>query len=128
MSKISKNKRVNELVEHSMNDLSALADVTTVVGAPIQTASGYQVIPVSKVMLGYLSGGGDLGETKVIKEGESTPFAGGSGAIVALKPAGFILDDGNGCRFVHAGGDPLDNLIDKAAELLKKLQGDNAAE
>ena len=55
-------------------------------------------------------------------------FAGGSGAIVALKPAGFILDDGNGCRFVHAGGDPLDNLIDKAAELLKKLQGDNAAE
>ena len=69
MSKISKNKRVNELVEHSMNDLSALADVTTVVGAPIQTASGYQVIPVSKVTLGYLSGGGDLGETKVIKEG-----------------------------------------------------------
>lgn len=128
MKKSEKNKKVNELVERSMEDLSALADVTTVVGTPIRTASGYQVIPVSKVTLGYLSGGGDLGETKVIKEGESMPFAGGSGAVVSLKPAGFILDDGNGCRFVHAGGDPLDNLIDKAAELLKKLQGGDEAE
>ncbi len=128
MKKSEKNKKVNELVERSMEDLSALADVTTVVGTPIRTASGYQVIPVSKVTLGYLSGGGDLGETKVIKEGESMPFAGGSGAVVSLKPAGFILDDGNGCRFVHAGGDPLDNLIDKAADLLKKLQGGDEAE
>ena len=128
MKKSEKNKKVNELVERSMEDLSALADVTPVVGTPIRTASGYQVIPVSKVPLGYLSGGGDLGETKVIKEGESMPFAGGSGAVVSLKPAGFILDDGNGCRFVHAGGDPLDNLIDKAADLLKKLQGGDEAE
>lgn len=128
MKETEKNKKVNELVERSMEDLSALADVTTVVGSPILTASGYQVIPVSKVTLGYLSGGGDLGEAKVIKEGENAPFAGGSGAIVSLKPAGFILDDGNGCRFVHAGGDPLDNLIDKASELLKKFQGGDAAQ
>ena len=119
-------KKVSELVADSMGDLTALAETTTVVGTPILTASGYQVIPVSKVTLGYLTGGSDLGEAKVIKEGESTPFAGGSGAIVSMKPAGFILDDGSGCRFVHMSDDPLDNLIDKAAELLKKMQGDDA--
>ncbi len=111
-------KKVNDLVDQSMRNLNELVDVNHVIGTPIMTANGFQVIPVSKVTVGYLSGGGDLGETKVIKEDESIPFAGGSGVVVSLRPAGFILDDGSGCRYVHAGDEPLDNLIDKASDFL----------
>ena len=50
---------------------------------------------------------------------------GGSGAVVSIKPAGFILDDGNGCRYIHAGEDPIDNLIDKTSDLLKSFQRKN---
>ena len=112
-------QKVNELVENSVRDLSKLVNVDTVIGTPILTASGVQIIPVTKVVMGFLSGGSDIGETKVIKEKESVPFAGGSGAVVSLKPAGFLLDDGKNCRYIHAGDDPLDNLIDKASDLLK---------
>ena len=112
-------QKVNELVENSVRDLSKLVNVDTVIGTPILTASGVQIIPVTKVTMGFLSGGSDIGETKVIKEKESVPFAGGSGAVVSLKPAGFLLDDGKNCRYIHAGDDPLDNLIDKASDLLK---------
>lgn len=112
-------QKVNELVENSVRDLSKLVNVDTVIGTPILTASGVQIIPVTKVTMGFLSGGSDIGETKVIKEKESIPFAGGSGAVVSLKPAGFLLDDGKNCRYIHAGDDPLDNLIDKASDLLK---------
>ena len=112
-------QKVNELVENSVRDLSKLVNVDTVIGTPILTASGVQIIPVTKVTMGFLSGGSDIGETKVIKEKESVPFAGGSGAVVSLKPAGFPLDDGKSCRYIHAGDDPLDNLIDKASDLLK---------
>ena len=112
-------QKVNELVENSVRDLSKLVNVDTVIGTPILTASGVQIIPVTKVTMGFLSGGSDIGETKVIKEKESVPFAGGSGAVVSLKPAGFLLDDGKSCRYIHAGDDPLDNLIDKASDLLK---------
>ena len=117
-------KKVNELVERSLRDLDRLADVNTVVGAPILTASGTQVIPVSKVTMGYLTGGGDIGEVKVIKEDESIPFAGGSGAVISLKPAGFLIDDGKNCRYVHAGEGPLDHLIDRASDLLKSFTHD----
>ena len=55
MKKTEKRQKVNELVEKSMEDLSALADATAVVGTPILTASGFQVIPVSKITIGYLS-------------------------------------------------------------------------
>ena len=112
-------QKVNELVENSVRDLSKLVNVDTVIGTPILTASGVQIIPVTKVTMGFLSGGSDIGETKVIKEKESVPFAGGSGAVVSLKPAVFLLDDGKNCRYIHAGDDPLDNLIDKASDLLK---------
>ena len=96
-------QKVNELVDRSMQNLSELVDVDHVVGAPIVTASGFQVIPVSRVTVGYLAGGGDLGEIKVIKDGESVPFAGGSGVVVSLKPAGFIVDEGNGLPLYPSG-------------------------
>lgn len=120
-----KSKRVGDLVHRSIENLTELVDVNSVVGKPIVTAAGFQLIPISKVTVGYLTGGGEFGETKVIKEDETAPFAGGSGAVVSLKPAGFILDDGKNCTFIHAGDEPLDNLIDKAAELLGKFTGKN---
>ena len=112
-------QKVNELVENSVRDLSKLVNVDTVIGTPILTASGVQIIPVTKVTMGFLSGGSDIGETKVIKEKESVPFAGGSGAVMSLKPAGFLKKKKKNCRYIHAGDDPLDNLIDKASDLLK---------
>ena len=118
-------KRVNELIDRSMANLSEMADANTVIGTPVITASGYQVIPVSKVTMGYLSGGSDIGETKIVKEGETVPFAGGSGAVVSVRPAGFILDDGKSCRYIHAGDDPIDNLIDKTSDLLNSFRRDN---
>ena len=95
------NKKVNNLIDISMDNLNRLADVN---------------------MVGYLSGGSDLGETKVIKKDETMPFAGGSGAVVTMKPAGFLIDDGKGCRYIHAGDDPVDNLIDKASDLIQGFQ------
>lgn len=128
MRKERTEERVNELIGRSLGSLNDIVNVNTVIGTPIVTASGYQVIPVSKVTLGYLGGGSDLGDVKVVKEDESIPFAGGSGAVVSMKPAGFIFDDGKSCRYIHAGDDPIDNLIDKASDLLKHYQGKNGEE
>ena len=109
-----------------MKNLGELIDVDHVVGTPIAGANGRTLIPVSKVTVGYLSGGSDIGECKVIKADETVPFAGGSGAVVSVKPAGFILDDGKSCRYVRAGDDPLDNLLEKATDFLKGMQNAGA--
>ena len=50
-----KNKKINNLIDSSVVTLNQLADVDTVVGKPIITASGFQVIPFSKVTMGCLS-------------------------------------------------------------------------
>ncbi|MBQ5927450.1 MAG: sporulation protein YtfJ [Clostridia bacterium] len=116
-----KDKKINRLIDVSKATLNELADVNTVIGRPFMTASGFQVFPFSKVTMGSLSGGGEYGDIKVIKETDSMPFAGGSGSVVSMKPMGFIIDDGKTCRMVRITDQPLDSLVEKASDILKNI-------
>ena len=108
-------------MEKTAERLTKLVDVNTVIGSPIVSACGAQVIPFTKITMGYLSGGGEYGEVKAIKEDECFPFAGGAGTIINIKPAGFIIDDGVECRLVQVTDNPLDGLIEKAGDLIGKI-------
>ena len=108
-------------MEKTAERLTGLVDVNTVIGNPIVSASGAQIIPFTKVTMGYLSGGGEYGEVKAIKEDECFPFAGGAGTVINLKPAGFLIDDGVECRIIKITDDPLDGIIEKANEIIGKF-------
>ena len=116
-----KKEKINGLINASMDNLDALADVNTIIGQPIITASGFQIIPFSKVTMGNLSGGGEYGDIKVVKEIDALPFAGGSGAVISLKPMGFIVDDGTNCRIMRVSDEPMDNLIERAGDILRDI-------
>lgn len=116
-----KNQKIRNLIDTSLYNLDNLADVDTVMGKPITTASGFQIIPFSKVTMGNLSGGGEYGDIKVVKETDAMPFAGGSGAVVSMKPMGFLVDDGKDCRIIRVSDEPVDNLIERATDILREL-------
>lgn len=116
-----KNKKIDSLIDASVMTLNDLANVDTVIGKPIITASGFQIIPFSKVTMGSLSGGGEYGDVKVVKEMDSMPFAGGSGSVVSMKPMGFIIDDGKNCRLIRVTDQPVDSLIEKASEIVQNI-------
>lgn len=116
-----KERKINGVIRASLERLDNLANVDTVIGKPIVTASGFQLIPFSKITLGNLSGGGEYGDVKVVKETDEFPFAGGSGAVVSMKPLGFIVDDGKTCRIMRVTDEPLDNLIDRASDIIREM-------
>lgn len=116
-----KNQKINSLIDSSYEKLDALANVDTIIGNPIVTASGFQLIPFSKVTLGNLSGGGEYGDVKVVKETDTFPFAGGSGAVISMKPMGFVVDDGKTCRILRVTDEPIDNLIERAGEIVRDI-------
>ena len=118
---MDKKKKIDSLLEKTAEKLTGIVDVNTVIGKPVHTASGAQVIPFTKVTMGYLTGGGEYGDVKKIDDGECLPFAGGAGTVVNVKPAGFLIDDGKECRVVRITDDALDGLIEKAADLFGKL-------
>ncbi len=116
-----KDRKINSLINSSLQKLDDLANVDTIIGKPIVTASGFQLIPFSKITLGNLSGGGEYGDVKVVKETDDFPFAGGSGAVVSMKPMGFIVDDGKTCRIMRVTDEPMDNLIERATDILREI-------
>ena len=120
MAEKEKHKTIESLIGLSVQSVSELVDVNTVIGKPILSASGYQIIPFTKVTVGYLSGGGEYGDTKIIRE-DGRSFAGGAGSVVSMKPCGFLIDDGKGCRLVKISDEPLDNLIEKAENFINRF-------
>lgn len=118
-------KKQNESFEKPAISVEKVADADTVVGKSIITVSGTQVIPLSSVTVVNLSGGGEYGDLKTFKETDGFKLAGGNGTVVSVKPKGFLIDDGNGCRLLKMEDGPLNALIDKTGELVNKIS-DNA--
>ena len=116
-----KKEKINTLIDSSFQQLNNLIDVNTVIGKPFVTASGFQIIPFSKISFGNLSGGGEYGDAKIVKETESFPFAGGSGAVMSMKPLGFLIDDGKSCHIQRITDEPIDNLIERVGEILRDV-------
>ncbi len=119
--KRSKDKDFNE----TAIPIEKVADADTVIGKSIITVSGAQVIPLSTVTIVNLSGGGEYGDVKTFKELDGFKLAGGNGTVVSVKPKGFLVDDGKGCRLLKMDEAALDSLIDKTGELVNRIS-DNA--
>lgn len=118
-SKIKKNKQ-NDFDTPAIS-IDKVADADTVIGKSIITVSGAQVIPLSSVTVVNLSGGGEYGDVKTYKESDGFKLAGGNGTVVTVKPKGFLVDDGNGCRLLKMDEGALDALVEKTGELVHKL-------
>lgn len=121
---MEKNK-IDSILEKTAAQLTSLVDVNTVIGKPILTASGAQIIPFTKVTLGYLSGGGEYADVKAIKDDAIYPYLGGAGTVVNIKPSGFLIDDGISCKVVRVTDDPVDGLIEKASDLINRFAAKN---
>ena len=122
-SKIKKN-RDTDFKEPALS-IEKVADANTVIGKSIITVSGAEIIPLSSITVVNLSGGGEYGDLKTFKESDGFKLAGGNGTVITVKPKGFIVDDGKGCRLLKMEEGAIDTLIDKTGELVHKIS-DNA--
>ena len=123
MSKFTKNKQPT--FDEPAISVEKVADANTVIGKSIITVSGSQVIPISSVTVVNLSGGGEYGDVKTYKESDGFKLAGGNGMVVTVKPKGFLVDDGKGCRLLKMDDGAIDTLIEKTGDLVHKLTDNN---
>lgn len=114
-------EKISNLIASGTVNLEEILKANAIFGQPIVTASGTQIIPFSKITIGNLTGGGEYGEHKTVKIAQEIPFAGGNGAVVSMKPLGFLVDDGKSCRILKIADDAIDNLVERASEILKNI-------
>ena len=78
---------IDGLMDTTLDKLKQMVDVNTVIGTPITTPDGATIIPVSKVIYGFASGGSEFNSKKPDSQ---NLFGGGSGAGVTITPLAFI--------------------------------------
>lgn len=121
---------INGFVGVSMDKIRTLVDANTMMGDPINCGDGTTIIPVSKVSVGFGSGGSDL-PTRTSKE----YFAGGAGGGMSVQPVGFLVIQNGEVQLVqltmnadkaNVFMEKLPGLIDKVKELLPKKKDKEA--
>ena len=111
------NTRLEGMIETSLESLKKIVDVNTVVGEPIKTESGTTVIPVSKVSLGYVSGGTDF----ATKKSNEKNFAGGGGSGVTVLPLGFlVIKESGNVEFLAADSKSASGPVGSIVDLIEK--------
>lgn len=115
---------INDLMSTTMQKIREMVDVNTIVGQPITTPEGITLIPVSKVSLGFASGGTDF-VSKNHKPGENNTFGGGSGAGVNISPVAFLIVKGDSVRLlpVTQSTNTVDRVVDMVPEVIDKVTG-----
>lgn len=119
--------KLQDMIRTSLESIRAMVDANTVVGTPIETASGTTIIPISKISVGYASGGADTKKDPSAR----TLFAGGGGTGLSIQPVCFIAVSAAGeVEVLPLGGngaapDAIEKLtvaIEKAPDILSRLK------
>lgn len=120
--KKEKQNKVQTLVEISMEKIRKLIDVNCVVGNPISMQDGTSIIPISKVSIGFVSGGGEFDDLNAKRNAADFPIAGGAGGGFTVTPVGFFVLDKEKFKLVRADKSTAYlGLIKNATDVLKKF-------
>ena len=119
-----KENKIKELMSAAMKDINSLVDVNTDIGKPCTINDGTMILPVTKVTMGFMTGGGEYGEIKKINASPDIPFAGGSSAIVSLKPTGFLIGKGKGVKLITVPTDAFSRAFETAEEFIKTFKNE----
>lgn len=115
---------IGNIMDKTLEDLRGMVDGETVVGREIIAPDGTVVIPVSKISLGMVSGGGEYGMQKL--NGDFTG-AGVGGAGATITPIGFLLLGRLSHSFIKVDGKEADekwlNVLQTVAKVFTKRKG-----
>ena len=121
MKKFNKNNRIEEVMTVAMRNLKSLVDVDLVVGKSIVANEKLTIIPLTKVTMGFVSGGGEYySELREIKKDNEYPFAGGAGSGTSVQPIGFLVVDDRSVEIIKVDSkSAIEKLIEAVPEVSK---------
>lgn len=110
------NHPIHELLSSTMENIKEMVDVNTIIGDPIVTQDGTTLIPISKVSVGFASGGSDFQKKNAAPD---TPlaFGGGGGAGITVSPVAFVVVS-NGMTRILPVNAPADSSMDRILEMV----------
>ena len=108
--------QINDLLKDSIDSIKNLVDTSIVIGSPI-IMDNTQVIPISKVKYGFITGGSNQ---------VNSPFIGGNAGTISMTPIGLIVYNDHDVKLLHLDNNThtieylVDNIVDIIQEVIKR--------
>lgn len=111
---------IERIMDSAFGKMRVLTDSDIIVGNPIVMPDGTTVVPISKISVGIVTGGGEYSQ----KQQDEYPFAGASGAGMSVSPVCFLVSDGKSVRMLNVGSETfLDKVVDTVPNVLSAVFG-----
>ena len=91
MKDFEKSTAVKDLIENSIDKIKTIVNSNTIVGEVVSTGDGTQIIPISKVSVGFVVGGGEYADLSARRVANHFPMSGGSSGGMSVSPVGFLV-------------------------------------
>ena len=119
---LNREKKIESLVDASLDKIRAMIDVNCVIGNAISMPNGNVIIPISKVSVGFVAGGGEYNDLNAKRNSADFPMAGGTGGGFTVSPIGFFVVEESKYKLIHADkSSAYLGLIKNATDVLKKF-------
>ena len=119
---LNKENKIESLVDVSLDKIRAMIDVNCVIGNAISMPNGNVIIPISKVSVGFVAGGGEYNDLNAKRNSAEFPMAGGTGGGFTVSPIGFFVVEDQKFKLIHADkSSAYLGLIKNATDVLKKF-------
>lgn len=113
-------KPIERVMDNAFTRLKALVDADTVIGKPLILEDGTGIIPISRIAMGFLTGGGEYSD--MTGKTCEFPFAGGSGVGASVVPIGFLVKKDKDYKIINIGDKSLyDKILSLVPEALESL-------
>ena len=92
---------IYNLIDGAMEKIKTIVDSSTVIGEKVITEDGTIIIPISRVSVGYVVGGGEYADLSARRVANHFPMAGGSSGGMSVSPVGFLVESKGEVKFVN---------------------------
>ena len=127
MKYYSSSDNIQNLIDSEMDKIKTIVDSSTVIGEKVETSDGTTIIPISRVSVGYVVGGGEYADLSSRRVANHFPMAGGSSGGMSLSPVGFLIVTEGDVKFVNVENKSLyQTILNLFNNLISKID-ENAA-
>ncbi len=120
------NKTISNLIDSAMEKIKTIVDSSTIIGDMVVTDSGKCIIPISKVSVGYVVGGGEYADLSSRRVAKHFPMAGGSSGGMSVSPVGFLIESDGEITFVNVENKSLyQTVLNLFNTFLNKMDKEN---
>ncbi len=118
---MAEDRKFNDALKTAFDNLKEITGSDTVIGEPMQTPNGTVIIPVTKVSVGFATGGSDFIGKHSKETDVANSFSGAGGGGISVTPVAFLVISPEGDAKILNVNNPADSNADLGTSIVSLL-------